>query len=829
MSRSEPEDNLYEAVLSGDFNRFYSLVARQQSNSFFWQLFLLVNQDNSWLSARENLLHAAVSGGDLLIFQAILNFHQQIKSDEKTTNRDFFLVENGKRQTLLQKLVSTPNANKHIAQILLASDGLEERSIETILDVARKTEGNEEIVQRILDYKFRKTNPTKYLENSVSLFKEACDIYDSACKEAESVKPPLVPSLVQCNKPNFACDLVNHSIRLLVDDKMIRGGNKKVNRASIADKCAEISDKYQDGVSTELHSLRSFLDETEREQEELLKERAKKQEEEAERLAALVPEDPKQRWQRYLNNTSPSTKESFIEEFERSGKDVSVVTKGLSVLQYAIQKRGDSDSVNAVLNSGNLSSQEIKGALVDAVKSNNRVLATIFLSNPTVIKLASELPDKNKNNPDEHLEGFFASIKSGDRQISQLVSGFRAAVAEVRKAAKPQQAEVETEKKLSKSELERRKKAQKAAKKEESLAEATLDEITNEVSEEVFEEVAQKAAAALKAEIEEVGEFLKGHKRISNIDQLPGFLRDQLGTLLQREDVAEVNLKGSAVYQWNRSLKTPNDLDLEIKVKGISGWDREKVVKFVEDHFGLTIHPSKIFKGWPGEEVFSVNAKDELRKIDISIYDPDKMPKNYQKFITNRERRVNVFSNGNCYYELHPESRNPLLVVENANIPNLNFLLNLRLVCGVINGEELGEYYWRNRESKNPAADLFKDFGIKDWDSGKIKESVTAKINHFAESHKLQKEALGRFCENLNWILDVGVSLQPDLAEKANLVKEAINSVKQEVDPAKEQVTPVSSAHSFNAKQLAKERNRPNQSSGRNSGGRNSGGRNSGR
>jgi hypothetical protein len=615
-----------------------------------------------------------------------------------------------------------------------------------------------------------------------------------------------------------------------------------VDRVLIADKCAEISDKYQDGVSTELPSLRSFLDKTELEQKE------------AERLAALVPEDPKQRWQRYLNNTSPSTKESFIEEFERSGKDVSVVTKGLSVLQYAIQKRGDSDSVNAVLNSGNLSFQEIKGALVDAVKSNNRVLATIFLSNPAVIKLSSELPDKNKNNLDENLEGFFASIKSGDRQISQLVSDFRAAVAEVRKAAKPQEAKPETEKKLSKSELERRKKAQKAAKKEESLAEATLDEITNEVSEkvfeevaqkaveeatldeitnevseEVFEEVAQKAAAALKAEIEEVGEFLKGHKRIRNIDQLPGFLRDQLKILLQREDVAEVNLKGSAVYQWNRSLKTPNDLDLEIKVEGIFGWDREKVVKFVEDHFGLTIHPSKIFKGWPGEEVFSVNAKDELRKIDISIYDPDKMPKNYQKFITNRERRVNVFPNGNCYYELHPESRNRLLVVENANIPNLNFLLNLRLVCGVINGEELGEYYWRNRESKNPAADLFKDFGIKDWDSGKIKESVTAKINHFAESHKLQKEALGRFCENLNWILDVGVSLQPDLAEKANLVKEAINSVKQEVDPAKEQVTPVSSAHSFDVKQLVKQRSRPNQYSRQDSSRQNSGGRNSGR
>ncbi len=770
------------------------------------------------LSTGDSLIHLAADSKNLLIFQAVLNFYNSVNLSNVF---QAMKSKNHAGQTPLQKMASTPNANEHIAHILIASGTIseEDRDIfgRTLIQAARNSTGNERIVERILDYKNRHANPTKYLMNSLSMLESSCEIYDSLAHQVYGENPPLV---VQDERVKIARNLVDLSILTLVDDKLIARENKKADRFPIAERCAEITSKYDPAAFLYIQHLRGFIDFARHERQELLKE-------EAQRLEAFVPEDPKIRWQKYLNDLSPRTKSSFVAEFIRSGEDLSLTSRdGSSVLKCAIKKCGDSDSINAVLNSDNLSFEVIRDELAGEIKSKNRVAVGIILGNSKVIERVASLPGRDR-------ESFFASIKSTDSAISNLVKSFRSSVSALENAAVKTEAEEESKKPaISKNEAKRLKQARRQAEQEEeearkqeikaaqeelrrkvdlvfdeissevvaeelasiALEERTIKDLEQEIFSEVLEDFAKESSTKilsdLKSSIEEVSEFLREEKRIRSVDQLPVFLQQPVRDLVAREDVEAVSLKGSAVYQWDRKFRQPADLDLEVKVKNISQWPAEEVAKFVKDHFDLTIDSSSIYRGRGGEKTFSLNVKDDLRKIDISIYDPEKMPRNHQSFITNRESRVNFGRDGSAHYEF-PEFAHQSRLVFQERTQGLIFRLSFLEACGVITKEELRGAFQRLRT--HPVELLSRELKISFADPSnreEVQKSVVEKVSNFADSHNLEGVARKAFVDNLFLALQTRKNERPDLQETTKLVAEAIgfrsNSADQLSASAKE-------------------------------------------
>ncbi len=754
------------------------------------------------LSTGDSLIHLAADSKNLLIFQAVLNFYNSVNLSNVVQAMN---SKNHAGQTPLQKMASNPNANEHIAQVLIVSGTIsdEDRDIfgRTLIQAARNSAGNEKIVERILDYKNRHANPTKYLMNSLSMLESSCEIYDSLAREVYGENPPLV---VQDERVKIARNLVDLSILTLVDDRLISRENKKTDRFSIAERCAEITDKYDPLTFSSIFHLRSFIDFARHEQEELLKEEAK-------RLEAFVLEDPKVRWQKYLNDLSPRTKSHFVDEFIRSGEDVSLSSRdGSSVLKCAIKKCGDSDSINAVLNSDNLSFEAIREELAREIKSKNRVAVGIILSNSAVISRVASFSGRDR-------ESFFTSIKSTDSAISNLVKSFRSSVSALENAAVKTEAEEESKKPaISKNEAKRLKQARRQAEQEEEEArkqelklaqedlrrrmdlafeeisrevvaeelasivseELVIKDLEQEIFSEVLEDFAKESSTKilndLKSSIEDVSEFLREEKRIRSVDQLPVFLQQPVRDLVAREDVEAVSLKGSAVYQWDRTFRRPTDLDLEVKVKNISQWPAEEVVKFVKDHFDLRIDQSSIYRGRSGEETFSLNVKDDLKKIDISIYDPEKMPRNYRPFITNRESKVNFGRDGSAHYEF-PEFAHQSRLVFQERTQGLIFRLSFLETCGVITKGELREAFQKLKT--HPVELLSRELKISFVDPSnreEIQRSVVEKVNNFAESHNLEGDARKAFVDNLFLALETRKNERLDLQKTAKLVAEAI-------------------------------------------------------
>lgn len=102
----------------------------------------------------------------------------------------------------------------------------------------------------------------------------------------------------------------------------------------------------------------------------------------------------------------------------------------------------------------------------------------------------------------------------------------------------------------------------------------------------------QRIKDALTNQAQEIDRFLKGEREINSLRDLPQFLQPIISNLL--DEGHEVLIKGSAACRKNDLKRTPGDLDLEILVKGMSGFKNTQIRKFTSENFGLQVNDEDI-------------------------------------------------------------------------------------------------------------------------------------------------------------------------------------------------------------------------------------------
>jgi len=153
-------------------------------------------------------------------------------------------------------------------------------------------------------------------------------------------------------------------------------------------------------------------------------------------------------------------------------------------------------------------------------------------------------------------------------------------------------------------------------------------------------DLAQKIAPSQK-DGEEMKAFLAGKRIINSVNDLPKFLQEILHKLSRSEDLPEsfsFLLKGSAVYSSHKCKRAPADLDCEFHIKGMDLWEKEKIVGFIAKNFNMDKSLVNIYEG--GGTIFTVNAKDLARGIDLTFYSDTKQPPIDSRWTTSIESHI---------------------------------------------------------------------------------------------------------------------------------------------------------------------------------------------
>jgi len=278
------------------------------------------------------------------------------------------------------------------------------------------------------------------------------------------------------------------------------------------------------------------------------------------------------------------------------------------------------------------------------------------------------------------------------------------------------------------------------------------------------EEFKPASVRKLEQDQEEMQAFLKGPRQIKSIFDLPAFLHPSFNALLQ--DGHRILLKGSAVYQFPNSRRVPNDLDVEILVRGMSKWNDKDVQNFVKMHFDIEDSKIKIYRG-PNNDgsVFTVNVKDEDRKLDISLYDRQKEPPAFLRWTISREEKV--------FFQKDGEARN----VKNSGFtkyireniipfdPRRDFMINpnarglISRLCFFQTIGHIGECETDialQAISPNNLADLlFREMKVDlSQTPENQKKAIQKKISGFADSHSFDENSRCVFISRMSSMLN---------------------------------------------------------------------------
>jgi hypothetical protein len=325
----------------------------------------------------------------------------------------------------------------------------------------------------------------------------------------------------------------------------------------------------------------------------------------------------------------------------------------LSVLNCAIQN-GNEDAIKILLNFEDRGFGEITSDIKSAIESRDQALkkTSLILRHSSIIHKAAQLSGSERN---VFINALRKSIKPTQTQLRVEFNEFEKAVISevnlIKNSAKKTRPIIEEEVApvLSRKEreaLEKTKRLEKELKERQEKEERlTAQKLRQEV---LLEEVANIAQEARQEALlqrqedrkQELTEFLSNYCEITSTANLPPLLQRFVNELLEKNSV--VMIKGSAVYQRDRSNRVPSDLDLEIWVDGIGSSDElaAEIKDVIDRHLDLAIDPSEAYRGSEKKSTFSLNVKDQSHKLDISIYDSKTPPLDNLSWLTSKDKKI---------------------------------------------------------------------------------------------------------------------------------------------------------------------------------------------
>ena len=291
-------------------------------------------------------------------------------------------------------------------------------------------------------------------------------------------------------------------------------------------------------------------------------------------------------------------------------------------------------------------------------------------------------------------------------------------------------------------------------------------------------------------ETQQMNDFLRGPRQIKSIADLPKFLQTTFANLLEKGH--QVFLKGSVVSQSNNSKRTPNDLDVDVFISGLHEWEDGSVADFVLQNF-----QSQVSSVYRNRGIITVSSKDDDKRIDISLYDKDKRPKDFLSWSNSKDAvRVEFDRDGvaSCSNTAGFDEYLKRTGIEFN--PQSDFLLNpgahgvILRVCFLVAIEEITLGKLERALQETPNLDdltilLDRELKLTESDA----KSVEDKIKKTMDSHSLNRELRQTFINCLKTIVDMAEQQRPELARfhsgfapHIDKVRQATKNIVEELD-----------------------------------------------
>ena len=772
--------------------------------------FELLSKTTSFFGGPKNktLLHLAAEGRSALVISAVLSLFQQFFQTSLVNHLD----DDGQNALHKLALSSLSNSNIAQMLIMCSVNFEQRDKSGRTPDQIALANQNLELARVINEARIRKNNPLPNALNNIVMFAHFFDICFSELREIDESLPFQQMAASQKLRIQASTDLFDvasqavistlkslktEELRSIFSENLLKEISEKLLEINKIDDREMI--KYANlirnlvklsSIITEITaSARSSLTTTPVEEKD---EKLPTQEEQKEQ-EFRIEEKRRARWQSYVNGLSSRTKNDFLSEFNSANRDVSIRNnKGDSLLKCVVEAGVSNEVINEILNHPNLSFSAITDEIKREIEGKKTIPLRSVLGNENVVSRIVEEKNpkeirsfieelrrlKNATNSRAEISTFETTLNQKIREKEAEKSDLKSAEIEEKPTTKLSKSAL---KKLKKEQKDFEHKSKEEADLERKLTRSTLDKVAFEIFEEIASEVIQEQrrefqslALDLAPEISEdffkefiaeiaaesiadfneekrqIKDFLREYRQINSLNDLPTSIQNiarKLADDFLQEDEFRFALKGSSVYQTNRTRRIPGDIDLEFQIPGIAKRTDSEVTDFVREKFDLNIDPTAIFRG-RDNSVFSLNIKDEIRGIDISIYDPQKMPKNFSAFITNRESRIEFDQAGAAIYQ-YPDHFGENVFCVNESVRPLILRLVFLQVIGVISPDDL-QLAAQNIQI-HPAELLRREFKISDQDNEEVaKGKVEEGIKKFADSHNLSGEALLEFKEELS-------------------------------------------------------------------------------
>ena len=295
------------------------------------------------------------------------------------------------------------------------------------------------------------------------------------------------------------------------------------------------------------------------------------------------------------------------------------------------------------------------------------------------------------------------------------------------------------------------------------LASTSLQEKVEDLDAKKLQPAALESAKKLALRQEhgkQMRAFLDGPRTINSIKDLPDFLQKIWYELPSSGEYFLFFLKGSAVYASPECARKPSDLDCEFHIKEMDTWKDGKIKEFIVKYFDIDEGLINIYRN-SRFDIFTVNAKDAARGIDLSFYSDKKLPPENLGWTTSRESRIK-FSQEGVAQKIKPEGFLDYCKKEKIFIPDHALVINpkargliLRLcllnTIGEVGNGELNDAL-SQATKENPVMLFIRELGIE---GGSADKKVRGKIFNFLESHSIEGSLRNIFIANLLTIIDI--------------------------------------------------------------------------
>ncbi len=311
--------------------------------------------------------------------------------------------------------------------------------------------------------------------------------------------------------------------------------------------------------------------------------------------------------------------------------------------------------------------------------------------------------------------------------------------------------------------------------------------------------VADKEAQQFYQQKQQIKQFLAGSRVIKSITDLPQFIQPIFTDLMANG--YQILLKGSAIFPQRRELqRLPTDLDIEIRINGVGDLEDRFIQDFFRRVFDIQLDRKSIYRGLNHDNsVFSVNAKDEERRLDISLYDLTKMPPQELNWISNHDRKITfdqTFNSvvldafGKPIFDEQEKFNSQAPLILNPKAHDLILRMSFFEIKSGLSRESIKHSI--SSIDSNPRELILKEFRLDKRNENSIAEQVEKVTKNFVESHNLDEDEKQRFLTNILYFSD---SRRPfKKPEDASVFRELTQVLQSLVAPKTESVLPLSAA-----------------------------------